>query len=194
MILFELERIYKTQYYLECMYKCIFSLAYYGLLRIRELTCSPHVIKASNVNIAMNKEKILIILFSLKTHASESLPQEIKITSNASSNTVNNKVKYRHRNFCPLKITRKYLSMRGNYDQPNEQFFIFRDKSPVYPNHVRKTLHLAITAIGLKCHLYDCHSFRGGQCSELIKLGYPIEVVKRLGRWRSNAVYRYIKN
>ena len=192
-ILFEVERKFSKQYYLECMYKAIFSLAYYGLLRIGELTNGPHVMKAKDVQIAVNKEKILITLYTSKTHGAESRPQEIKISSNRSKPSANNRVRCTNRLFCPFKITKRYFAMRGNYYEDDDQFFVFRDGSPVYPSHVKKVLREILKSLNFNEKLFDCHSFRIGRCSEMIKLGIPIEVVKRLGRWRSNAVYRYIR-
>ena len=82
MILFEVDRLYKNQPYLACMYKTIFALAYYGLLRTGEAVSAKggHTIKAKNVFVATNKEKIKIILHTSKTHDESSDPQEIKIT------------------------------------------------------------------------------------------------------------------
>ena len=81
MLLFELEWIFVKQPYLETLYKAVFALAYYGLFRIGELTVSDHVITAKNTNLAWNKNKIMFILYSSKTHGEESSPQEVKITS-----------------------------------------------------------------------------------------------------------------
>ena len=80
-LLFELQRYYDSQLYLMIMFKAIFSLAYYGLMRIGELTSGPHVVKAKDIHVGKNKDKILIILHSSKTHGKESLPQKIKISS-----------------------------------------------------------------------------------------------------------------
>ena len=62
-VMFEFERMFKTQYYLEILYKTIFLIGYYGLLRIGEMTMSPHTLKAKNVHIGVNKDKILLILY-----------------------------------------------------------------------------------------------------------------------------------
>ena len=61
--MFELERIFNKQFYLESLYKAIFVLAYYGLMQIGELTQSNHVLKAKDIQIGVNKPKILLILF-----------------------------------------------------------------------------------------------------------------------------------
>ena len=78
------------------MYKTIFLLAYYGLLRIGEVAESQHCLLAPNVNIGENKDKIQLILLSSKTHASESKPQEIKISA-IDSLAVNNMVRCKNR-------------------------------------------------------------------------------------------------
>ena len=56
-LLFELERIYSDQFYLQILHKTIFIIAYYGLFRIGELTLSEHVVKAAHVSIGKNKDK-----------------------------------------------------------------------------------------------------------------------------------------
>ena len=53
-LLFELERYFNKQHYLEVLYKTILILGYYGLLRIGEVSHSPHSIKARDVK---NKTK-----------------------------------------------------------------------------------------------------------------------------------------
>ena len=54
MLLFEIQRWYgtKKQWYLELLYKAMFSICYYGMMRIGEVTKSPHVLKAKDVHIA----------------------------------------------------------------------------------------------------------------------------------------------
>ena len=70
-----------NQVYLETLYKAMFAFSYYGLMRIGEITDSEHVLKACHVHSAMNKYKILIVLYSSKTHGTNMRPQKIKITS-----------------------------------------------------------------------------------------------------------------
>ena len=72
LMLYEIQRIYVKQPYLDILYKTIFALSYYGMLRIGEVTASEHVIKAKNIHVAQNKQKILLVLYSSKTHGRES--------------------------------------------------------------------------------------------------------------------------
>ena len=172
------------------MYKAIFSLAYYGLMRIGELTVSSndeHTAKAVNVQIGQNKNKILIVLYSSKTHGKESKPQKIKISEAPANSKPVTKF------FCPFKLVRAYLNIRGGYHSKSEPFFIFSDGSPVEASHVRWTLRNIFKCLNLDSSLYDCHSFRIGRTTDLFKCGYPVQVIQQVGRWKSNAVYKYIK-
>ena len=84
MILFQLQRNYPKQIYLELLYKTMIALAYYGLLCIGEITSAPgneHTIKAANVHISLNKDKIMLVLYSSKMHGKHTRPQKIKISA-----------------------------------------------------------------------------------------------------------------
>ena len=51
----------------------------------------------------------------------------------------------------------------------------------------------SIKKLNLDCRLYNTHSFRIGRCSDLLKMGVPIEKIKLMGRWKSNAVFKYVR-
>ena len=186
-LLFELERLFSTQFYLQITYQAIFCLAYYGLMRIGELTQGDHPVKAKDIHMATNKNKILLILHTSKTHARDSYPQQIKITEIPNSSS-NQKI------FCPFKAVRNYITLRGDYDNSEENFFIFKDKEAMKPSHVRSTLRSCLKAVDLQDELYDTHSFRIGRATDMLKAGMPIELIRQAGRWRSNCIYRYLRN
>ena len=192
MILFEVGRHFAQdgQYYLEWLYKALFTLCYYGMMRIGEVTESPHVLKARNVHIATNKDKLLVVLYTSKTHGLGQRPQKIKITSNRREQSG----QYSHRHFCPFEVLRKFIKMRGGYSCEQEQFFVFRGGNPVKPAQATKVLKLVIDKLGLNSKLYSMHSFHIGRTIDLIKYNYPLEVVQRMGRWKSNAVLHYIRS
>ena len=189
MILFEIERMYMTQPYLEILYKAMIIIGYYGLLRVGELADGPHTIKACNIHISLNKKKILIILFSSKMHNAANQPQEIKIMGKEVTN-----IRSTQRFFCPFAITRMYLRMCGGYLTHWENFFVFRDRTPVKPMHLREVLKTAIKNIGLNPELYNVHSLRIGHATQLFKSGKCVEYIKQVGRWKSNAVCKYLKS
>ena len=80
------------------------------------------------------------------------------------------------------------MALRGDYLHDDEQFFVFRDGSPVKPQYARNILQRVIRQLNLNDKLYGMHSFRIGRTSDLIKYNYSIDEVKLMGRWKSNVV------
>ena len=189
LVLFELPRLFKTeQQYLVILYRALFAFSYYGMLRVGEVCQGPYVLKAKDVHVAWNKNKILAILYSSKTHGAKSRPQHIKISS-----TCEARQGVQSHNFCPFNLLRTYLRVHGDFLKENEQFFVFSGRIPVTLVQVNSMLKAAITSLGLNEAIYSFHSLRIGRTSDLIKDGCTIEHVKCLGCWKSNAVFRYIR-
>ena len=187
LLLFEIERKYADlQPYLEMMYKAMFCLAYYGLLRLGELTQGKHCILAKNVHISRNKDKVMVVLYSSKTHSTESRPQKVKISASESSGSKQNF-------FCPFRILRRYLAMRGSFNSSTEPFIAFSDGSAVAPQAMRKLLRSLLKSLNLNEKMYDTHSFRIGCATDMLKFNFKIEKIKVLGRWLSNVVYKYLR-
>ena len=92
-----------------------------------------------------------------------------------------------------FELLKNYILLRGEINNDSENLFLFRYKVPIKPAVVRTTLKSAIKCIGMDEKLYDFHSLRVGRMSDLIKSGFSVDQVKRMGRWKSSAVYRYIK-
>ena len=191
LLLFEVKRHFKgMQPYLETMYLALYAMCYYGLLQISEACAGPHVIKAMNVNVGINKQKIMLILYTSKMHGEESYPQEIKIMAKEQGSMGRKLIQ---RNFCPFDLVRHYMHTRRQVTLCTEQFFVFKDKSPISANHARNLLKISISNLGLNPEFYGMHSFRIGRCSDMIKYGATIEEAKRAGWWKSNAVYKYLR-
>ena len=187
-ILFELERIFENQWYCEMLYKTLFILAYYGLFRIGELTYGDHTIKAKDVHVGTNKDKILFVLYSSKTHGKESSPQEVKISAVNGSDFTK-----RNRNFCLFVLAGKHMQMRGEYESDSEPFFVCSDGSAVTAVQVHNILRQTLVTLNINPWLYNTHSFCAGRSCDLMKMGFAIEQIKDIGLWKSNAVYKYLK-
>ena len=97
------------------------------------------------------------------------------------------------RHFCPFQLVREYLIARGNFDGDEEQFFIFKDKSLVKPSHARSILKTILINLGLDANLYGMHSLKIGRSTDLINFNYAISEVQKMGRWRSNVIFKYIR-
>ena len=195
-MLFELERMFFSQPYLEILYKTLFIIGYFGLFRVCELASdsnrdkSDHAVKARNVHVGQNKDKILFVLYTSKTHGRESLPQKIKIQASPLYARRNSHTRY----FFPFQLFHKFCKIKLPVLSDSEQLFIFRDGSPVKIHHVRTTLKKCVGRLGLDTSMFDSHFFRIGKSCDLIRAGYSVEEVQRLGCWKSNAVFQYIKN
>ena len=200
LILFKIQRKYDTQPYLEALYITAYLLQYYGLLRVGEVANSIHSIKAVNVHEATRHNRILIILYTSKTHGLESPPQKIKIVGNKALEITSKHYtrKYYTSNnlgkFCPVEWTQRYIQLRRKIQNDDENFLILSDGSPIPATFLRNLLREIIRQFDLNENLYDTHSFRIGRATDLFKSGVGIEDIKQLGRWKSNAVYKYLKN
>ena len=172
------------------MYKTIFLVAYYGLFRIGELASGSHPVKAANVHIAQNKNKMLFVLYSSKTHGKEVRPQKIKISESKSSMWKGRVNTF----FCPFKLSREYLALRGNFINDQDPFFVHRDHSPVRPEQVLRVLKCSLKAVNLPAKCYSFHSIRIGASTDLVlDHNLSIDQLKIAGRWKSNTVFKYIR-
>ena len=186
MLLYRVDRKFlqeQMQPYLNKLYKCLLSFGYYGMMRISELT-GIHAIKAKDIHISEEKEKILIILYTSKTHGKNKKPQEIKIERGGKT--------CRKTNFSPFEIAQDFAKSRGGYFNDDDHFFIFRYGTPVSSWNVRKLIRSCLKDLGLDPTLYNTHSLRSGRATDLSKYNVPIHKIKQWGRWRSNAVYNYL--
>ena len=173
----------KGQNYLALLYSAMFSSAYYGILRISEVTTSEHPVKAVDVHVAENKNKFLFILCTSKTHGLGDKPQMIRIKGSARSLDHN----------CPFKILQRFVAVHPSCRTPaTEPFFVYADRSPVNAAQARSILKLLIRILGLNNKLYSFHGFRSGRLTDLYEWGIAVSTIKKLGRWKSNMVYTYL--
>ena len=152
-----------SQPYLAGLYKAIFTAAYYGLLRVGEITSGDHPIRALDVHIGKNKKKFVFILQTLKTHWTDVKPQMIKLQSYPIPG--HNYNSYKH---CPYTILRDFVEICGPCDSVNEAFFIFPGHILVKPSHMRNTLKKMLMRCGVNPQYYNVHSFRSGRASDFV--------------------------
>ena len=192
----EVEKFFldNNQVYLATLYKAIFSTAYYGLFRIGELASGTHPILACDVHIGTNKDKLLFVLRSSKTHWKDQKPQTVKINSSR-INFKKNAAELPRPHHCPFNLLRDYARIRQTYRRDTEPFFVFSDRSPVPASLLRSVLKPTLELAGFNKKLYNFQSFRIGRASDLVlKYKVDVQVLKKLGCWRSNIVYEYLRN
>ena len=180
----QLYDLFPSQIYLKKLYKARFSAAFYGLLRISKVAQGPHYLRARDVHVGMNKDKILLVLHSLKTHSRGTFPQTIKISGIKS---------YSNTKHCPFALIRQYVQLRKLVTEHDDPFFIFKDGSPIKAYLMNKTLKLCLKNLNFQHHLYSFHSLRSGRATSLMESGMSVESIKKVGRWKSNVVYHYLQ-
>ena len=171
------------------LYKAVFASAYYGLLRVSEVTTGAHPILAKHVQIGLNKNKILFVLGSSKTHDKPMKPQLVKISVRNGKGITQARAEY-----CPFTILHAYINNRPKRSQVAEAFFVFVDGTPVRPHHMRRILKLMLLLAGFDSKLYDMHSLRIRHCVDLLEATVSVETIKELVRWRSNCVFTYLSH
>ena len=181
----KLSEVLHDQPFLYLIYRALFCTAYHGLLRIGEVAESMHVIKARDVHLARNKNKLMMILRTSKTHWKDKKPQIIKLSHPQCQ--LNNAM------FCPYQSLRDYIAIRPGFINNAEQFFVFRDRSPVTSSMVRGILRRCLSKLKINPALYNFHGIRAGRATDLLRLGVSVETIKKLGHWKSNAVYVYLR-
>ena len=187
-ILWQILVRYDNQPYLSILFRTIFSTMYFGLLRMSEVVGDLHAIKACDIHVGENKNKFLLILRTSKTHWKNMKPQLIKITAMS----VNHNITKRQLP-CPYQLLRDYAVIRGSYSSHLEPFFVMSDKSPVSAQQIATNLKLVIAEASFDLRLYSSHSLRIGRTVNLYNLGLTVETIKKIRRWHSNSVYRYLR-
>ena len=187
------------QPYLVTLYQTMFLTAYFGLFRPGEITASPHCIKARDVHIGSNKRKLSFVLHTSKTHWKDVKLQIIKINGSEFDPTgkrleMSSILKDNQQHLlCPFTMIKYFVDVCKQRISDDEEFFIFRDRSPVTAEHMHLVLKNSLQILGLDADLYNLHSFRIGHCGDLYDMGVSVETIKKLGRWKSSIVYNYLK-
>ena len=57
---------------------------------------------------------------------------------------------------------------------------------------MRTILIQALNSIGKDPRQFRIHGLSAGRACDLLKLDVSVETIKKLGRWKSNAVYSYL--
>ena len=153
------------------------------------MTSGADSILARDVHIATNKKKVMFVLRSSKTHAKSAPSQKIKISSSMSLGLKSSRTLQLQ---CPYELIQQFTQVRGSYRTNLEPYFVFLDRCPVKPQQMGRFLKLMIKHAGFDETLYGTNFLCAGRTCDLYKLGLSVETIKKLGHWRSNAVFQYL--
>ena len=90
---------------------------------------------------------------------------------------------------CPYEALWSYTAIRPKYNSLNEAFFVFRDRSPVMPQQLRGVLKKILMIESFDKKLYLVHGLCAGRAIDLMEMGVSVESIKKIGCWKSNAVF-----
>ena len=165
--------------YHRTLLKAMFSIAFFGLCRIGEITIQPDGVVALFRNqLIVNSDHLLLTITHFK-HNKAQRPIVLKIFRQSDLS------------ICPLTAIIEYLSVRPDSEGP---LFCFPDSKPISRNFFTKHLKNCVNFCGLDSKKYSSHSFRIGGASFLASLGLSDTQLRTMGRWDSNAFLRYIRN
>ena len=85
---------------------------------------------------------------------------------------------------CPVSALLSYLVVQGSGEGP---LFRLKDGQPLTRPRLVLLLRKALASAGLVPGNYAGHSFRSGAATTAAPCGVLVDIIKTLGRWRSEA-------
>ena len=166
--------------YYQSLYKAMFVVAFYGLLRVGEITKKindkdSHCLQYSDI--AMQDQSFSI---NFRSH-------KYSIPGKVSRIFIHKLV---HDPACTLFHLQNYFRMRG---KDGGNLFQHPIGTPISRSQFTEILNTALCFIGLSPSLYKGHSFRIGACTWHMEQGCSDSQLCNMGRWRSNAFLKYIR-
>ncbi len=158
---------YKTS-----LFQAMLALAFHGFLRPGEITGSDNNLQLSHCK--LQSSSIKLTFFQFKHHTGPPYFIEINATGHQ---------------FCPLNLMLKYLNVRGSCEGP---LFCFPPNLSVSYNQFYALVANFKTALQISGKLM-LHSFRIGAATWAAMNGASDNVIKRMGRWSSDAFKAYIR-
>ena len=162
-----------------CLLKAMFVVAFFGLMRVGEITMSKDKVVPLNLShLNLTSKQALITIAKFK-HNKSMRPVEIPLPAQELSL------------ICPVRALHEYLSLRGMASGP---LFCLSNLKPVPRDFFIKHLKNTLSFCGFPLDRYKSHSFRIGGASYYAELGFSDAQIRLLGRWDSDAFLKYIRS
>ena len=170
---------YTESGYMQRLLSAVVLVGFFGMLRVSEFTSpSPfyfnHAIHltAKDVHIDFNRNLALVFIKYSKT-------DQFGVGTTVRIARLNHPL-------CPVLALHSYLQLRGTQEGP---LFLFPDGFYFTRSDLCRLLSRALPLVP---HV-NTHSLRRGGASALAAAGVSHEIIKALGRWKSDAYKRYIE-
>ena len=167
-------------------FRAMFLLAFYAFLRVGEITIR---------NASEDPAKLIQVQDVVLLADSKGEVKELRLCINNWKSQIPGvpfslTILAQPGKFCPVLALNNYLRMRGTRSGP---LFVNADKSPITRSKFSKVLKEVIILAGLDQKRIKSHSFRIGAATTAAGLGFSEDQIMRMGRWRSDAVKKYIR-
>ena len=167
--------------YESALYRAMFSLSYYALLRVGECTQSKHVLTTNNVKRILTAGSCQAITIQFSS---------FKNSSNKNSAPPVLEIQRRGGESCPVKIISHYLLVRHAGEGP---IFVNFSGKPITSKQFRDKLKLCASFLSLDVPRFNTHSFRIGRATDMLDEGYTEAQIRAAGRWQSRAFMKYLR-
>ena len=172
-----------TENYNSIMISVAMTLAFFGFLRLGELTCKSKfnpevhltlwdVLLTSSVNPA-----------SMTIRIKESKTDPFRIGQSITVEACNSPL-------CPVLAMKRYLSTRKIDNGP---LFVLSSGKPLTKQLLTSETRSLLQKSGFNAAHYAGHSYRNGAATTAAAAKLPSWLIKTLGRWTSDCYERYIK-
>ena len=156
-------------------------LAYFALLCVSEIVFTNYIqadrpLLSEDVKLLHDATALIITIRFSKTNQ-RGMPTIMRIPTSGSPS------------FCCVAAVKHYLRLRPSNAH---YFFVHMNGTPLTRSQFSAVLAKAIHTLRLPTSIYKSHSFRIGRATYLSARGLSSDNIKKLGRWRSDVVNRYI--
>ena len=157
------------------MLKAAITVAYFGMLRVSEYTCTNTHRYDADWNLMQQDIFAMqhMVIVHIKSWKTDLFRVSVSIRIAATSHTI-----------CPVRWVWVYLQSRRESYGP---IFMFRNGRFLVRNDIAKLIKNSLDEINL-----NTHSLWAGGATNLANLGVPDYVIQIMGRWRSDAYKRYL--
>ena len=174
-----------TNQYEALLFRVAFLLAFFGFLRVGELTASTRhgisPLRRSDVTLHQTSSGGVVNL-NIRFSKTDRYGRGCVISIPA--------VSAGEFSLCPVHATSQFLNV---CPQHFSHFLSHFDGSPVTRSQFTAVLRRALRFVGIYDTRYTSHSFRIGAATAAAMAGIPDDEIQRMGRWQSGVYRRYIR-
>ena len=174
------DKVFKSKHN-KALFKAMFAVAFFALLRISEMTRTrntKHAILTTNVSFEAvdNQFKACSIILPHYKHSSHPTVIQLAKQTNLS--------------VCPILLLQQYLHLKTTR---KGYLFTRHNKRPVSDKYFRAGLRKCIKSLKWNVNHYTSHSFRIGGATHAQLQQQSDSTIQQLGRWKSNAFRKYLR-